>query len=90
MKLYHFTQAHKFFDTAGDHGWTADLKPSSNDDWRDMLGFIPEPMVWLTSEPNPKKAFVRPVHPLSLREQPQACSLAKRTPVPAGGVVAGV
>jgi hypothetical protein len=60
MKLYHFTRISNFVDTPGEHNWAWDLKPSSDDDWRDILGFVPEPMVWLTREPKPTRAFVCP------------------------------
>jgi hypothetical protein len=53
MKLYHFTKISQFFDSEGSHEWVADLKPSSQDDWRDRLGFIPEPMVCLVNERAP-------------------------------------
>jgi hypothetical protein len=60
VKLYHFTRISYFIDTPGEHSWAWDLKPSSNDDWRDILGFVPQPMVWLTRESTPKRAFARP------------------------------
>jgi hypothetical protein len=69
MKLYHFTRIGKFFEREGEQEWTADLREGEqewtadlkpfpiDEDWADKIGFVTEPVVWLTSEPNPKATF---------------------------------
>jgi hypothetical protein len=43
----------------GEFEWTADLKPFRSTEWTaEILGFAPPPMVWLTTEPNPKRTWV--------------------------------
>jgi hypothetical protein len=60
MILYHFTNFAQFGMTKpGEFEWTADLKPFRSTEWTaEILGFAPPPMVWLTTEPNPKRTWV--------------------------------
>jgi hypothetical protein len=59
MILYHFTRLAQFGMTKpGTFRWTADLLPYATNDYTNVLGFVPEPMVWLTTEPNPKGTWV--------------------------------
>jgi hypothetical protein len=59
MILYHFTTLDQFGMTKpGIFEWTADLKPFPSNDYTHVLGFAPPPMVWLTTEPNPKRTWV--------------------------------
>jgi hypothetical protein len=59
MILYHFTFLDRFGLTkSGQFEWTADLRPEPSAEWAEILGFAPEPMVWLTTEPNPKHMWV--------------------------------
>ena len=51
--LYHFTIPARFGINEPDRfDWTADLRPAPSAEWMKILGETP--VVWLTSEPNPR------------------------------------